>query len=358
MDVSLVSFLTCVTLVSGHLPVKPETEEPCTCVPFYTCDDGNVITGGEGLIDVRNVGEDETSTSFSLRSCGMLQVCCDRPLSTTPVITDAPHVPKCGVRNKEGLATRILSDLEDDDTKMGEFPWQAIIMLKEKDVNVYQGGASLISPRLLVTAAHIVNNVNVSCLRVRLGEYDTKSTNEVYKHVDCEVSEVVTHPDLYLPSLLNDIALVVLSRPVTLTNNIDTICLPAHRQQFDGNTCTVTGWGKSAFDSNGTYQNLLKEVDVPVVPRAQCQSQLRDTKLGIFFRLHTSFICAGGEEGKDACKGDGGGPLSCEVDGQYKLAGIVSWGIGCGMQDVPGVYVNVAELVPWLEEEINKRGGL
>lgn len=55
-------------------------------------------------------------------------------------------------------------------------------------------------------------------------------------------------------------------------------------------------------EPNGEYQNLLKEVEVPVVPNAACQTMLRKTRLGNFFQLHDSFICAGGELGKDACK--------------------------------------------------------
>ena len=101
----------------------------------------------------------------------------------------------------------------------------------------------------------------------------------------------------------------------------------------------MSGWGKNQFGLSGSYQNILKEVDVPIMSHSQCQQRLRTTRLGGQFLLHPGFLCAGGEEGKDACKGDGGSPLVCELDGVWQLAGIVSWGVGCGTRDIPGVYV-------------------
>ena len=51
-------------------------------------------------------------------------------------------------------------------------------------------------------------------------------------------------------------------------------------------------------------------------------------------------------------QGDGGGPLVCEKDDQWYQVGIVSFGIGCGRRNVPGVYTNVEAYGPWIEETI------
>lgn len=122
-------------------------------------------------------------------------------------------------------------------------------------------------------------------------------------------------------------------------------------------TCIVGGWGKDTL-KKGKYSTILRKVDLPLVPKDKCMEALRRTRLGTFFKLHESFICAGGESNRDTCKGDGGSPLVCPVPGEkdrYLQMGIVSWGIGCGERDVPGVYVTVALFTKWIDEELSVR---
>lgn len=64
--------------------------------------------------------------------------------------------------------------------------------------------------------------------------------------------------------------------------------------------CYVSGWGQ---DIKGKFQPILREVDLPIVDEFECEERLRTTRLGRTFNLDkNSFLCAGGEEGKDACK--------------------------------------------------------
>lgn len=133
--------------------------------------------------------------------------------------------------------------------------------------------------------------------------------------------------------------------------------MPPQDLKFDNKQCVATGWGKDVFGKEGKYQVILKKVDLPVVSSPNCQASFRRTRLGRQFVLDKSFICAGGVAGKDTCKGDGGSPLACPIDGaprRYYQSGIVAWGIGCGENQVPGAYVNVAHFRNWIDQQLTK----
>jgi secreted trypsin-like serine protease len=60
-------------------------------------------------------------------------------------------------------------------------------------------------------------------------------------------------------------------------------------------------------------------------------------------------------------QGDGGGPLICAAAEnantssslkKYIQVGIVSWGIGCGEENVPGVYSSVAANSEWINRQM------
>lgn len=54
-------------------------------------------------------------------------------------------------------------------------------------------------------------------------------------------------------------------------------------------------------------------------------------------------------------QGDGGSPLVCPDQSnpaRYVQSGIVSWGVGCGQKDVPGVYTDVLKMRDWIDTQL------
>ncbi|XP_030755616.1 phenoloxidase-activating factor 2-like isoform X2 [Sitophilus oryzae] len=327
-------------------------KDNCTCVPMDLCqDEGYPALDGAGQLDIR---------IFSTAVCSnYYHVCCKNPMD--PVDEPKSEI-KCGYKYTVPFNKRITT--YSDDSEFAEFPWTVVVLRngdQENDSPIYKCGGSLIHPQVALTAAHCVNNMAKRTLLVRAGEWDTKVTNEPLHHQDVPVEEVVIHEQFNENSLKNDIALLFLDEEFVMLENVGIICLPPMKKNIENIRCLATGWGKDAYD-HGKHSSILKKVSLPLVRRNDCQKALRRTRLGPFYTLHESFVCAGGEMKKDTCQGDGGSPLVCPIRGEkevgrsrYYQMGIVSWGIGCGNSRTPGVYVNVATFADWIDDHMQSR---
>lgn len=78
---------------------------------------------------------------------------------------------------------------------------------------------------------------------------------------------------------------------------------------------------------------------------AECAGTYRAVRV----RLSEGQLCAGGDRGKDSCRGDSGGPLMSLKTNNWYAAGIVSFGpTPCGYENWPGIYTRVSQYMDWI----------
>ncbi|XP_070218687.1 testisin [Bos mutus] len=248
----------------------------------------------------------------------------------------------CGQRV---IPTRIVGG---KDATIGHWPWQGSLRLW----GYHFCGASLLNRRWALSAAHCFeNNRNPFHWSVQFGELSAAPSiwNLQAYYNRYNVDQIFLSPH-YLGAPVYDIALLKLSSSVTYTKYIQPICVMASISEFENRSdCWVTGWGDIEEELSLPSPYTLQEVQVGIINTTMCNHlfSMPDFRIDIWGDM----ICAGEPQGgKDSCFGDSGGPLVCEKKGLWYQVGVVSWGVGCGRPNRPGVYTNISVHYKWIRE--------
>jgi len=237
----------------------------------------------------------------------------------------------CGLRP---LGGRIVGGVV---SKIGDWPWSGSLQANGRHIC----GGTLISKTWFLTAAHCTTSTVASQYRVQLGVHDRTVPERWVKTY--AVKRVIPHPSYNSQKIQNDISLLELTTSTEPWNEyILPACFPSANQDFQGKTCTATGWG--ATFSGGSVTRYQYEVNMPVLTDTACRTKYGGGSQNML--NSATQICAGlAGQNKDTCQGDSGGPLVVKDNNKWFLAGLTSWGIGCGDG---GVYTKCSAFRSWV----------
>jgi secreted trypsin-like serine protease len=245
---------------------------------------------------------------------------------------------------------------------VAQYPWQAAVVDDPGSGNGFQRqfcGGSLVTSRIVITAAHCVEDGDPDCSSVATcassdpggdgtERVDPNDVNVILGRTTLSSTEGVEHDVIdvdyeagYKPNTIeNDVGYLVLASASAQTT-IDIAGPEEAGVWAPGSYTEVSGWGATAEDGAGSGgSDQLRAATAPIIADADCGSA---GVYGSRFKP-ASMVCAGYlSGGVDTCYGDSGGPLQAPLEGGgYRLVGITSWGDGCAQPSAPGVYTRVA----------------
>ena len=206
-------------------------------------------------------------------------------------------------------------------------------------------GGTLVASKYVVTAAHCVSGAEQ--IRANFGVEDIfmfdmfddmydPEKKEDDRSLSMRVSKTMIHEDYNSYTGENNIAVLELIMkidtdvypPACLAKTSDTTSFYGKKAQVYGYTPEKT-WKEERWHPPPSAP--LHVVTIPVVSKAKCEQALG-------YSVGDGHLCAGGEDGKDACNlwmnmgwedeaeglvADDGGPLTHFINGQHVLIGVV-----------------------------------
>lgn len=257
----------------------------------------------------------------------------------------------------------------------GVWPWQISLH--------WNGGAkicsgALISKEWVITAAHCFYSKTWRAVVRPASKYTIKAgghhlgDRRISPEQVIEAAKIHIHDNYKRQSHENDIALIKLNRKVKFGKYVSPVCLPAEHNDLaaPGKHGFVAGWGekqtqakqdkKSSKHRKRGRSKVTVHVALEVSPDKACGNSTRQA-----FNRTVMFCAEHNKAWQHSCRGDGGGPFLREnYDSKtrgyrWTVAGLVSWGEGCGVKGRYSFFTRVTPYFGWILETTNppKRRG-
>jgi len=243
------------------------------------------------------------------------------------------------------------------DAEQGQFPY-IISIRRIANAFKHMCGGVLINPEWVLTSAFCVEEVGPYSIDAVGGEHNLvmpsaheqiRGVESIHRHPN------YTHSDASVGGMAvpidNDLALLKLKSPMTDTEYVKVINL-AEELPVDGQECITAGWGSKSVTSL-LMTSVLQQSPATVVSREECQEVYVECRECPEISGETFCTSAGGVSAPcfGYLWGDAGGPLVCGD----QLAGVVSWGVGCGEQGFPWINTMVSFHRQWILDTMARK---
>ncbi|KAG5892105.1 hypothetical protein JTB14_008074 [Gonioctena quinquepunctata] len=269
--------------------------------------------------------------------------------------------PVCGRKVDKEVAALVYGG---EDTGKYEYPWIAAIYIKDNGEYINKCGGTLISPRVVITAAHCVTNgygnaFSEDLIEIGTGKYFNKYGDPRDIHAQySKAARVTAHGEFRALTrrYQYDIALIITKKIFTLGEVVQPACFNNLNIIYPrvGSIGELAGWGTT---EQGEASDTLRTIRIPYKEQTSCNQEL-PSGWSDRYSLDDK-ICAGfHSQNKSVCHGDSGSGLVFRnpEDNRFYVHGIVSiapkmTNVICNYQDNT-LYTRVSHYYEWLDKKI------
>lgn len=243
----------------------------------------------------------------------------------------------------------------------GEYPWH-VGLVKEESKKGFLAwvrhlgglirtttycGATLVSDRWLVTAAHCIHEGDRPLdLRVVMGK--SKRARFFYYFFQTDsIDQIHVHPSYDSDTHAYDIALLRLKKyPELERGELWPACLPTNSStSYVDRNATIIGFGKTSGGDSSSSARYLKELNVNVISQEECQIQWSWGRGRVEVGGPKMCFRADGAP----CHGDSGGGMFIRDDKERQsLIGVCSYGTADCKNWAPEIYTKVNYVLEWM----------